>query len=115
MITQCPKCLKTQEIPDPYRSKEVKCLHCKEPFTAVDFVAQPPPAVVLPPVEPFGKRLEIMANKAFIALGRFCIWIFLVIFGAGIILSVLFGSGLAVIPILLVVGVICLITIALKK
>lgn len=38
MITQCPKCQKTQEIPDIYRGREIKCLHCKEPFTATEWV-----------------------------------------------------------------------------
>jgi hypothetical protein len=38
MITQCPKCHKTQEVPDVYRGREIKCLHCKEPFNAKDWV-----------------------------------------------------------------------------
>jgi hypothetical protein len=38
MITQCPHCKKQQEIPDPYRNREIKCLHCKQTFPAKDWV-----------------------------------------------------------------------------
>jgi hypothetical protein len=41
MITQCPKCLEQQEIPDPYRGREIKCLHCKEPFHATETMPLP--------------------------------------------------------------------------
>ena len=52
MITQCPKCQKTQEIPDHYKGQLVKCLHCKEQFAAWEY--KDPADIVLPnpPVHP---------------------------------------------------------------
>ena len=41
MLTQCPKCQKTQEIPGHYKGQLVKCLHCKSQFEAVDFDTVP--------------------------------------------------------------------------
>ena len=36
MNAQCPHCHKPQHVPDPYRGREVKCLHCNEVFTATE-------------------------------------------------------------------------------
>jgi len=47
MITQCPKCQKTQNIPDAYNGREIKCTACKQPFEAIPYldivVSQLPP------------------------------------------------------------------------
>jgi len=70
MITQCPKCQKTQEIPNHYKGQLIKCLHCKEQFAAWEY-REPSEIIIpytpLPPKPPFPLReyffnaIEVMA------------------------------------------------------
>lgn len=44
MKTQCPHCKAIQKVPEAYKDKDVKCLHCKKLFVAQEF--HKPPIVV---------------------------------------------------------------------
>ncbi len=42
MKTRCPHCKQVQDIPDPYRLRQVKCLVCRKDFVAAMYVPPPP-------------------------------------------------------------------------
>lgn len=37
METQCPKCHNIQNVPKEYKGRDIKCLACKQSFTAIEF------------------------------------------------------------------------------
>jgi hypothetical protein len=65
MITQCPKCQKMQDVPEPYRGKEVKCLGCKGAFSAVEYREPEEPREVIlapePDVMPAGRERPLLS------------------------------------------------------
>jgi hypothetical protein len=80
MITQCPKCQKMQDVPEPYRGKEVKCLGCKGAFSAVEYrdpeeprevILTPEPEVGHPENAPIPWRIVMFTAIQIAAVGWF--------------------------------------------
>jgi hypothetical protein len=59
MITQCDKCKKKQDVPDVYRSRQIKCQHCKESIIANECVALPE----IPKPDPVQATIEIIKKR----------------------------------------------------
>ncbi len=61
MKTQCPNCKAEQDIPEEYEGRNLKCLSCKTPFLAKEYV--PPPPIKLPPPKPQSEPPPIKCPK----------------------------------------------------
>jgi hypothetical protein len=115
MLTQCPKCQKTQEIPDHYKGQLIKCLHCKAQFAAADF-EMVPDIQGLPRKKTKAELFEKLLGAFFLAIGGLGVAILTAILWLSII-----GCGINGIiesqpnTYLLAVCAICLLIIASKK